>query len=298
MKKIFKKKDKTNLKIGLILAIIALIIIGGLYKFYSPPITLTKNTYDAGFGENDMILTEMSYDMPTTTRSLEMGTGTETENRMVISTGTLSLVVKDVRENIQKIQNLAEENNGYTINSTISQYEKEISGFISIRIPSEILQKSMKEISKFGELKDESLRGNDITEEFTDIEAQLKNLKLAETKLQELFDRADNVADILEVEKELINIRSRIERLEGRMRYLSESVELSTLTVHLSTDSVALPVFEETQWKPLTILKEATRELLNFGIMIFNGLIWILVFTPVWLVLILIIWLTKKLLKK
>jgi len=78
-----------------------------------------------------------------------------------------------------------------------------------------------------------SSSGRDVTEEYIDLEARLRNLRRQEERLLEILDRAESVKDVLEVERELGRVRGEIERLEGRLRYLSNRVEFATITVEL-----------------------------------------------------------------
>jgi len=100
--------------------------------------------------------------------------------------------------------------------------------------------------------------------------------------------RAVKIEDVLAVQRELSTVRSQIERLQGRMNYLSKSAQLSTLTVYLSTNPEALPVIDENTWKPLAVAKNAFRSLIGLGQGVANGFIWLVVYLPLWIVLFLV----------
>ena len=90
-------------------------------------------------------------------------------------------------------------------------------------------------------------------------------------------------------------MRGQIESIQGRMKYLSQSVELSTLTVYLSTDPNELPTLNpEDKWKPWAQVKDAARSLIAVSKSLVNLIIWLVVFLPVWLIIFGLVWLGKR----
>lgn len=141
-------------------------------------------------------------------------------------------------------------------------------------------------------MKSQQVDGQDVTAEFVDVEAQLKNLKATEAQFLQILSRAQKIEDVLAVQRELTNVRSQIESFEGRKKYLSQSAAMSTVTVNLATNPNDLPVIEkEPSWKPLAVFKDAVRSLLELGKGIVNFLIIFVVFIPVWGIIALVIWL-------
>lgn len=229
-----------------------------------------------------------------------VGNDTAQENiiqsdRMIIKTGSLSIVVDDVKKSIEEITKYAEEKGGFLVTSDVSKYDIEVSGNVTIRVPSKILNETMTYVKTMGEIQNEHVDGRDITEEYTDLNAKLGNLQATEKQFLEIMKKAVRIEDVLAVQRELSYVRSEIEILEGRMKYLKESVDLSSLTIYLSTNPETLPVInQEDEWKPIAIFKEALRSLLDTGKTIVNGLIWLGVYLPIIAVLILIGWLIKR----
>jgi len=218
--------------------------------------------------------------------------GDDAVERMVIKTGSLSLVVDDVSQSVEEIVNYAEGKGGFLVTRNINKYGLELSGFVTVRVPSEYLEEAMTFIKEMGDLESENIDGRDVTEEYTDLDSQLKNLKATEAQFLEIMKKAVEIEDVLAVQRELSYIRGEIEVLEGRMKYIRESVDLSSITVYLSTDPSNLPVVDEDdKWKPLGVLKSAVRALLDTGMAVVNGLIWFGVFIPVIAVALLLVWL-------
>lgn len=204
--------------------------------------------------------------------------------RLVIKTGSMSVVVKDVRIGIQKIAEYAEKNGGFVVSSNISQRGNAPYGTIMIRIPSDKFDAGVSEVKTFGEVTSEDTRGEDVTAEFVDLDSQIRNLKATEEQFLAIMKQATKIEDILNVQNQLSNIRGQIQVIQGRMNYLQKSADLSSLTITLSTDPSVLPIVEKqgNQWKPWVEVKEAARELIEVGKGIVSLFIWVLVFTPVW----------------
>jgi len=106
--------------------------------------------------------------------------------------------------------------------------------YYNLRIPSENFSAAINEVSLLAEVTSSRISSRDVTEEYVDVEARLKNLKLQEQRYRDLLNRAEKVEDILKVERELERIRGTIESLEGRMNYLKNQISLSTLEINIS----------------------------------------------------------------
>lgn len=98
----------------------------------------------------------------------------------------------------------------------------------------------------------------DVTEEFTDLESQVRNLQATEAGLLKLMARAERIEDILALQRELTNIRGQIERLQGRLNFLKRRVEMSTITVALIPEGAPRPG-DRPIWKPLETAQNAWR---------------------------------------
>jgi hypothetical protein len=215
--------------------------------------------------------------------------------RMVVKTGTMSIVVKDVRLGIKKVAEYAEKNGGFVVSSNISQSGNAPYGTIAIRIPSEKFDASLGEAKSLGEVVSEFTQGEDVTGEYYDLDAQLRNLQATEQQFLAIMKQATKIQDILDVQNELTEVRGRIEQIQTRMKVLKQTADYSSLTITLSTDPSVLPVVETQgeKWKPLAEAKEAARDLLDLGKDLVSVVIWVAVFTPVWgfvLIIAFVIW--------
>jgi hypothetical protein len=232
-----------------------------------------------------------AYDM-----SDEAETFGATTDRLIIKTGNFSVVVDDVNKAVDSVVKFVEEKKGFLVSSNIYKSGLAPYATVVIRVPATDFDESVGEMKNLGEVTSESVTGRDVTEEYVDLEAQLNNLRATEAQFLEIMKRAVKIEDVLAVQRELTNVRDRIERIEGRMKYLRESADMSTITVNLSTDPEALPVVDEDkdQWKPWGVVKEAARSLLDLAKMISYFIIWLVVYIPLWLALCLVIYIVYR----
>lgn len=220
-------------------------------------------------------------------------------SRLIIKTGSWSLVVKDVRVSVKNITAFANEKGGFVVTSQVNESGVAPSASITIRVPSEMFDSGVVEIKKLGDVDNESITGQDVTEEYVDLNAQLKNLHATEEQFLNIMKQAVKIKDILDVQSQLSSVRDQIERITGRVKYLEQSAKLSTLTVYLSTDPSQLPTLEvSNKWRPLAVVKDASRYLLEAGKSLANMVIWLVVLIPLWAVIFGVMYGVRKLIKK
>jgi hypothetical protein len=105
------------------------------------------------------------------------------------------------------------------------------------------------------EVTTDTVRGEDVTEEFVDLQSRERNLLAAEQSLLELYDRAQSVNDALSIERELTDIRGLIEQVQGRIEYLQERTALSQIT--LSIHPLSSPKPSQPTWDPARVVAKA-----------------------------------------
>ena len=216
-------------------------------------------------------------------------------DRMVITETTMSVVVKDVSEAIKTAQQKAESLGGYMVNSHLSKPEEAASGSITIRVPEEKLTEALEAFRKVGlRVVDENVSGRDVTDQYVDLEARLATLNKTKAKFEEILDRATQVQDLLNVQRELINLQSQIDSIKGQQQYLSQSAKLSKVTVYLSTDEFSLPYSPTQPWRPNVVFKLAVRSLVGTLRGAGTVAIWIGVYSPIWVPVLAIVWILKR----
>lgn len=223
----------------------------------------------------------------------------ESQSRMVVQESSMSLVVKNVKEVNDQVIEKAKEVGGYMVSSTLSRPTDAPYATIVIRIPADKLKESLEYFRKLAvKVSYENLWGNDVTDQYVDIEARLETLNQTKAKFEEIRKSAFKIADVLEVTRELINLQSQIDSYKGQQKYLEQTAKLAKITLSLSTDEMALPYAPAKTFRPSVIFKEAVRSLIGTYQSIVTKIIWLLVYIPVWVPLLIVFLLVKKLLKK
>lgn len=191
--------------------------------------------------------------------------------RKIISTASLSMEVKSVQVAISEITRIVQAGGGFISSSSTYEIAGRKNGEITVRVPQKNFYSAIEQIEALGTVKSKQISGQDVTEEFIDLDARLGNLKKQEARLSDILKTATTVKDVLEVERELERVRGEIERLTGRLNYLNQSVEMSTISVSASEpEPIAGGGLGITD-----ALKEAARGFIESvkGIIIFTGFI-------------------------
>ncbi len=213
-------------------------------------------------------------------------------DRKVVKNGSLTLLVKKAEETAAMAASIAERMGGFVQSSNIYEGSSGTkSGSVTIRIPASRFDEAMAEMKKSAvEVQRENIDASDVTEQFIDLEARLKNLRAEEAQYQEIMKRAVTVENTLSVASRLHDVRGRIEQIEGQLQYLSRQVEMPLITVSLTEEADA-QVFGF-RWRPLVSAKQALRSMLGALTGSFDVLLAIAIYIPVivlWLVIALVI---------
>jgi PKD repeat protein len=154
--------------------------------------------------------------------------------RMIVRTGNVSILVANIPDTLGKITTFAEQYNGYVVSSRTWRDDNNMHGTISIRIPSDKYDITLNEINQLAdEVMSQNTTSEDVTEEYTDLNAKLTNLQAAEQQLLTIMNRAEKVEDVLAVQAQLTDVRSQIEQIKGRMQYLERTSSTSLINITL-----------------------------------------------------------------
>jgi hypothetical protein len=215
--------------------------------------------------------------------------------------------VTDAAEAQQSVADTVNALGGYIADSSAWREGDQLRARMTVRVPAEKLDALLAAIKGTAvRVQQESVKGQDVTEEFTDLSAQLTNLEATEKELRTLLadvrEKTQKAEDVLQVYRELTTVRGQIEQLKGRMQYLSTMTAMATANVELIPDVLARPVVEP-GWRPLETLKNAGRALVNTLKGLVDALIWIgvaiapvliLIAIPIVLIVLLIRWLRRR----
>lgn len=217
------------------------------------------------------------------------------EDRLVVKNTNLSLKVNDVRKAVDGITAKAESLGGFLVDSSLSVPEGAASGHVSVRIPADKLSEGLAAIRVLGvKVISENVVGTDVTSEYVDIEARLNTLLKTKVKFEQIMESAVRIEDLLNVQRELINLQSQIDFLRGQQKYLEQTAKLSLVTVYLATDELALPYAPDKAWRPVVIFREAVRSLIGSMRGLGTALIWAGVYAAVWLPILILVWWLRR----
>ena len=222
----------------------------------------------------------------------------EAMNRKIIRNAELTLEVTAPQEVQRKISSIAESQGGFVVTSESKQRQiaegaqPEIEISLVIRVPAAQFGAAMDQVRSAGNrVVQEKMTGEDVTEEFIDLEARIKTQKALEDQFLEIMKRANKVEDALEVERQIAEVRTEIEKLEGRKRFLENRASLSTITVSLQTPT-AIAVNTSGFGRDI---REAVADSVQIAIAIVLFLIrFVIVMIPIFLLLILPLWLLAR----
>jgi hypothetical protein len=202
--------------------------------------------------------------------------------RMIVRTASLAVVVEDTEESLGAIEDLATDLGGYISNLNTWRVNEQLAASVTLRVPVESFDEARERIKALAtELEKEDVSGQDVTEEYVDLDARLRNLQVAEEELLELLASAQethrDAESILAIYREITNVRQQIEQIRGRMQYLENTSSLATLTINLTPEEEVKPVVEP-GWEPLRQARDALHSLVTALQALANLVIWVVLF--------------------
>lgn len=278
---------------GIVLGIIVLAVALGVWNAYFSNGTHVSPAWDSGYNDSLMApapesamqgrasvpgssVSKTAYD--------SSGSG-QPEERLVIRSAQISIVSQEVKQAAEALKRYAQANGGFVVSAQVwSEEGSPPSAQVSFRIPADKLDATVAFVrSQAVRVASESVTGEDVTEEYVDISAKLKNLEASEEQLRAIMKDAKKTEDVLAVHRELTRVRGEIDALAGRKKYLEQSAALSSVTVAIATDEASLPVVESgDQWRPLVVAKGAVAAFLGVVRFLANFAIWAVIFVPLW----------------
>jgi hypothetical protein len=254
------------------------------------------------------------------TSSLKEGsvyeTGTENDvaltTHLIIKNADMRLLVEDSDVAISRITQVVGDSGGYIISSRVwSQVHLDGKNYkyaaITMGVPVESFERALNRLRDLSlEVLDETASGEDVTDQYVDLQSQLTNLEATRERIKSFLDQAQNVDEALRINQQLAEIERQIEEIKGRINYLQDRSSYSTITVNLEpqlpeyipptpTPTPSPTPAPEDPWKPGETVGSAWGTLVDAYQVIIDILIWILlVVLPIFAPPVLIVWLIVK----
>ncbi|UOQ95295.1 DUF4349 domain-containing protein [Halobacillus shinanisalinarum] len=197
-------------------------------------------------------------------------------DRKVIYTANLRIEVKDYQQSIDEIQAQVSERGGYIVGSNRSgdSGEGSVNGHVTARIPQGEFREFMQLVEQgSSKVLESSISGQDVTEEYVDLESRLKSKRVVEKRLLSFMEQADKTEDLLKISNDLATVQGKIEEIQGRMNYLQNKADLATVTVHIQENNVRISGMNDEELNTWDQAKQQFLKSINFLISIFSGLV-------------------------
>ena len=186
--------------------------------------------------------------------------------RKIIFTVALDLIVKDTDATVDDIQREAGDLGGFIADSNIYREGGYSKGTLTVRVPADKLDEAVTRFRALAvDVERQSVNSQEVTEEYVDLDARLRNEQRTESELLNLLETRSETGkteDILEVYRELSAVRSRIEQIQGRMKYLDNLSAMATIQISLTPDALMQPIVVG-GWRPQGTARNAIRLLLR-----------------------------------
>jgi len=179
------------------------------------------------------------------------GETTEAADRKIIRNAEITIEVPSTTDAQHQVTSIAETHGGFVVTSEAKQREsndpaqRTLDIKLVVRVPSNQFGRAFDEIKKLaGNTPSENVTSQDVTEDFIDLEARIKTQKALEVQFLEIMRQANKISDALEVQRQIAEVRTDIEKLEGRKRFLENRSSLSTINVNIQTPKPVIAVTE------------------------------------------------------
>lgn len=155
--------------------------------------------------------------------------------KKIIYEGSIESIVEDIDPVADKVRSLTQQNDGYIASSEIDRtYGTHRAAKFTVRVPADKYEMLREAFAKLGNTVRNSSKSEDVTDEFTDVEARIRILKKEEQALEELLGKsAGKLEDVIRVREQLAKNREQIEKGEGRIKLLASKVAYSTIALNL-----------------------------------------------------------------
>ena len=223
--------------IALLVVCIAMVAAAGCTGLQSTTSGQSSISQDAGNGgslsEKTVYSGPASMPVPTMVPT-QSGSGTTGIDTKIIKTAYLTIEVKDVPGAVETLKTLASQKGGYISSTNVQKnYNDRLSGSVILRVPAPEFDSTLTGVRALGTVKSASTQGQDVTEEYVDIQAQKTSYQNQLAQYNEIMKRAVKVEDVITVQQQIDRVQTELNRLEGRLKYLNSRIDLSTITVNL-----------------------------------------------------------------
>lgn len=218
-------------------------------------------------------------------------------DRLIIKNADMQVIATDVDAAIARVNQIAADAGGYILASRVWSTTIDESTYrhasITINVPADRFEQSLGQLRAVAlRVTSEQATGQDVTEEYVDLDARLTNLQATRDRIRAFLDEVQSVEEALQVNTHLSQIEGEIQQVQGRMNYLSSRVDESTIALTIDPEvPAALPPAVAT-WSAGATFAQASATFVGAAQTLIDGLIWVtVVMLPFLLPTLLVVWL-------
>ncbi len=231
-------------------------------------------------------------------------------DRLLVKNANITLLVTDTDVAIDRMTQIVTDVSGYIISSRVwFEQSEEINNkyaTLTIGVPVDQFERALLRIREIAvRVVTESATGEDVTDEYVDLESRLKNLETSRDRIREFMKQANNIDEVLKVNEQLTSVEEDIEKVKGRMNYLYNRSAYSTITIQITPDKPTpepSPTPTPTPkpiWSAAPVYQKASGTLIDFLHIIIEVVIWVgVVLLPIFGPIVIIIWLFLRFTRK
>jgi hypothetical protein len=193
--------------------------------------------------------------------------------RMIIKNGEMTLLVADTDRALEQATDIAVNSGGYVVSSKTWDYGESKSATLTMGVPSDQFEAVQRQLRALAvKVQSDTSSGQDVSDEYVDLQARLTNLEATATRIRELLKDAKDVDEALQVNIKLSEVESEIEQIKGRMQYLKDRSAFSTIVVNLQPD---VPEPTPAAWQPGQTVEAAADSAGNLLRGLVDAAIWL-----------------------
>ena len=207
-------------------------------------------------------------------------------NRLIVKDAQLRLMVADTDLAIDRVTQVVDDCGAYIISSRVwyQDWMEESYKYASmtIGVPVDQFERAIRRLRDLAvQVVDETAAGQDVTDEYVDLQSRLGNLEATRDHIREFLDRAQDVEEALRVNEELSAVEAQIEQVQGRMNYLFDRAAFSTITVQIDPE-LPQPTPTPTPtpappWSPGPTIRQAGQTLTSASHVLIELALWFLI---------------------
>ncbi len=228
----------------------------------------------------------------------------EGQGPLIIKQAQIRLQVKNTDQAIDRLTQIVSDTEGYIVSNRVwfeqSGEESYKYATYTIGVPVDAFEVALRRLRSMAiKVVDESASGQDVSEEYVDLDSRLRNLEATRDRIRGFLDQAQTVEESLRINNELAAIEDQIEQVQGRMRFLAGRAAFSTITIQLDPELPAPPAPTPTpepvpyQWDPGATFQDASSVAVKFGQFLADVLIYLVVWVP-FAIPLLVVWFVYK----